>query len=288
MERRVRLYKPLGFSDIGRRDLQQDCLYPRIDSLCADDKLFIICDGMGGHAHGEIASSLVANSFSRQFHSLKNSTFGTTEFQMFLETAWSELDTYYEPELTSRQMGTTLALLYISSDRYFAAHIGDSRIYQIRPDKITDIVYRSNDHTHVSKLLANGEILPMDAIKYERRNILNKAMIPLQRYDADIYESSDLQAGDYFMLCSDGVVENLTDEMIRFIFSPYRSPEEILELIHLHCLQLSSDNNSCLIIPVNDVCENADITQFPAANLCGNILWLDDELLRESMELLDK
>ena len=84
MERRVRLYKPLGFSDIGRRDLQQDCLYPRIDSLCADDKLFIICDGMGGHAHGEIASSLVANSFSRQFQSLKNSTFGTTEFQMFL------------------------------------------------------------------------------------------------------------------------------------------------------------------------------------------------------------
>ena len=287
MAKEIKIHTPLGFSDFGQRDVQQDCTFPSVDGLSADDRLFVICDGMGGHSHGEIASKTIIDSIIKQYNSATEPFLNSKKVKVIIETAWSDLDSHYNPEFGDRQMGTTIAFLHLATNKYIAAHIGDSRIYHIRPAKVTEIIYRSIDHTHVSALLSNSDISPIDALKYDNKNILNKALIPHTRYDADIYESNDIQIGDYFMLCSDGVVENLTEEMIRFIFSPYRSPEEIFELIHLHCQQLSLDNNSCIIIPIADICNNTDITQLPANEKEHSLIWQEDELLKESIKLLN-
>ena len=273
---------PLGFSDIGNRNIQQDAIYPHIQDFSPEDRIFIICDGMGGHLKGEIASNTIVNYLCQHIKEYKENL-SVKVFKKILEAAWMELDALYDSDLGEFQMGTTLAFLAFSPQGYFTAHIGDSRIYHIRPSKITDILYRTRDHSRISILLENGDITPIEALSYENKNILSRAMIPQTRYEPEIYEGTDIKEGDFFMLCSDGVTEFLSDEMIRFIFAPYRSAEEIYTLIHLHCQHLSSDNNTCVIIPVDSISDNTLTTQLPNAESNQRPIWHDDELLRESI-----
>ena len=283
---RINIGQPLGFSDIGHRDIQQDAIYPNVIELNTSNELFVICDGMGGHTHGEIASATITNSLAQNINIYKKEP-STETFKLLLETAWNELDTYYDIKLGEQQMGTTLSFLAFTENGYCAAHIGDSRIYHIRPANITQFIYKSTDHSHVADMIDEGEISQLEALKYRGRNVLNKAMIPLSRFEAEIYESKHIKAGDYFMLCSDGVTEYLTDEMIKFIFLPYRTPDEILELIHQHCQHLSDDNNSCIIIPVNSVEEKTMHTIWPLNPSVSSRKWVNDDLLKETIKSLN-
>lgn len=273
---------PIGFSDLGERGLQEDAVRPLIDNLSSQDCLFVLCDGMGGHHRGEIASDTVANSI--QHHYKENDIDASEEsLRLLIEEAWGDLDDHYDDTVVDRQMGTTLACLLLSGFGYMAAHIGDSRIYHIRPAEITSIVYRSADHSQVGDLIAAGELSAIEALSYRNKNILNRAIMPRARYDIDIFCGSDIQAGDYFMLCSDGVTEYLTDEMLRFIFAPYRTAGEIMNLIHQHCQQLAKDNNTCIIIPVISVTEEDITTKLPNVEQELITEWKDDALLRESI-----
>lgn len=273
---------PLGFSDFGERGLQEDAVRPLIDSLSSKDRLFVLCDGMGGHHSGEIASNTIANSI--QYYCKENDIDASEEsLRLLIEEAWEDLDDHYDDTEVDRQMGTTLACLLLSDSGYMAAHIGDSRIYHIRPAEITSIVYRSADHSQVGDLIAAGELSAIEALSYRNKNVLNRAMMPRTRYDIDVFCSSDIQAGDYFMLSSDGVTDYLTDEMLRFIFAPYRTAAEIMNLIHQHCLQFAKDNNTCIIIPIISVTEEYITTKLPNVEQGLLTEWKDDALLRESI-----
>ena len=107
---RIVIDQPLGFSDIGHRDIQQDSVYPNILELSTKDDFFVICDGMGGHAQGEIASATIVNSLVQHIYMYKKEPSDKT-FKKLLETAWSELDTHYDIRLGEQQMGTTLSFL---------------------------------------------------------------------------------------------------------------------------------------------------------------------------------
>lgn len=280
--------QPKGFLDIGKRVVQQDAVYPAIQDFRDDNYLFIICDGMGGHADGEIASSTVIESIVQNYDSFKNHNQPVEAFNLLLEKAWKELDEHYDVDLGERQMGTTLAFLSFTDKGYLAAHIGDSRIYHIRPANVTQFIYKSSDHSQVAGLINDGILTQLEALTYKAKNILNKAMIPQQRYQAEIFEGNDVKKGDYFMLCSDGVLECLTDEMIEFIFAPYRSTDEIFNLIHHHCINLSNDNNSCIIMHVTGV-GNEDVINPSFTNNHSSIKqWKDDNLLRETITQYSK
>lgn len=280
--------QPQGFLDLGKRMVQQDAIFPAIQDFHDDNNLFIICDGMGGHTDGDIASNTVIESIVQNYDSFKNHNQLIEAFNLLLEKAWKELDEHYDVDLGERQMGTTLAFLSFTNNGYFAAHIGDSRIYHIRPANVTQFIYKSSDHSQVAGLINDGTLTQLEALTYKAKNILNKAMIPQQRYQAEIFEGSDVEKGDYFMLCSDGVLECLTDEMIKFIFAPYRNVDEISNLIHQHCMKLSNDNNSCIIIPVLGI-NDQDIINIPIAGNNDSIKqWKDDNLLRETITQYSK
>lgn len=254
---KIKLGQPLGFWEIGKRDTQQDSLYPLPQDLKEEDTLFIVCDGMGGHSGGEIASSTIVKGMHEYYDAFMNPQPSRERFLNLLERARTNLDSLYNEEQGQQQMGTTLTFLCFHENGYLAAHIGDSRIYHFRPGRITGLVYRSKDHTQTQEFIESGILSPIAALTYTGRNILDRAIMPRSRHEATIYESDDIEAGDYFMLCSDGVVENLTDEMLQFIFAAYRSPEECMELLKIHC-KMSSDNHTCLIIPVKEVIIEAE------------------------------
>lgn len=249
---KITLGQPLGFHNIGHRSSQQDALYPLLENLSRDNSLFIVCDGMGGHEGGEIASNTVVKGMHTYFETFMQPKPTRDGFMKLLERTQKDLDLHYDAQQGNRQMGTTLTFLCFHAGGYLAAHVGDSRIYHLRPSNITSFVYRSKDHSETAEMVEKGILKPVEALSYIGRNVLNRALMPGNRYEPTLFESDDVQAGDIFFLCSDGVTENLTDEMMRFIFAPYRSPEEMLALLNRHCA-LSHDNNTCLLIPVESV-----------------------------------
>jgi len=254
MNLQIEIQKPYAFSETGKRNNNEDSIFPERGKANEHDKLFIVCDGMGGYDGGEIASSVVCKSISSFLSEAKS--FDKNIFRQALNVAYDELDKMYESELIAHSTGTTLALLYLYEKGVFMAHIGDSRIYHLRKygDK-TKILYQSEDHSYVNDLVKLGIITPQGALIHPKRNIITKAIQPYQgqRENAEIYETQDVKEEDYFFLCTDGVLEQLDNEKLSSIFNLDVSLEKKAEIIMETCQNKSKDNFSAYLIAVKDV-----------------------------------
>jgi hypothetical protein len=147
-----------------------------------------------------------------------------------------------------------MTCLYLHKKGYLVAHIGDSRIYHIRPN--TGILYQSSDHSLVNDLLRAGELTEEQAINFPQKNVITRAMQPNleRRHKADIYSFDNVQKGDYFFLCSDGVLEQLTNETLcQILADDNLSDEQKKDAIKEVCDGKTKDNNTCFLIPVDDV-----------------------------------
>ena len=144
------------------------------------------------------------------------------------------------------------------------AHIGDSRVYHIRPGRTaedTEILFQTIDHSLVNDLIKIGELTPEEAKTSNQRNVITRAMQPCmeRRPRADIYHTSDIRPGDYFMLCSDGILEQMEDENIKHIFSEKYSDEQKVDMI-IKVTQDNRDNHTAFLVHVLDVIGDVPIT----------------------------
>ena len=204
----IRIKKPLAFSEIGRKDNQEDSTYPLTGNMSESDRLFVLCDGMGGHENGEVASRIVCDAIGYYFENHMQQEGMTVKdyFLSALNYAYDRLDE--EDTGGERKMGTTMTSVYLHSSGVLVAHIGDSRIYQIRPSLYDSksgrlgIVYQSEDHSLINDLLKIGEITPEEAENFPRKNVITRAMQPNQerRAKADVFSFDDVKPGDYFFL----------------------------------------------------------------------------------------
>ena len=262
----IKIRQPLTFSEIGRKDNQEDNVYPSAKEVTTANRFFILCDGMGGHDNGEIASDTVCRALGRYFeeHVPADSIVTTDYFKEALEYAYDKLDE--QDNGAVKKMGTTMTCLYLHKKGYLVAHIGDSRIYHVRPEN-TDlkkgrlcVIYQSSDHSLVNDLLKAGELTEEEAINFPQKNIITRAMQPNleRRYKADVFSFSDVKSGDYFFLCSDGVLEQLTNERLCEILASPISDEEKLEAIRQVCYGKTKDNFTCYLIPIDHVTSEED------------------------------
>jgi protein phosphatase len=254
MNMQIEIQKPYAFSEVGKRSNNEDCIFPEKGKATEQDKLFIVCDGMGGYERGEIASRTVCKSISSFLSETKS--FDKNIFRKALNAAYDELDKIYESGQIDYKTGTTLALLYLYEKGAFIAHIGDSRIYHLRKngDK-TEIVYQSEDHSFVNDLVKSGMITPQKALMHSKRNLITRAMQPCQqqRDEAEIYEIQDIKKEDYFFLCTDGVLEALNNDELSSIFNQNVTLGEKCEMMIEACQYKSKDNFSAYLIVVNNV-----------------------------------
>ena len=259
---KINIRQPLTFSEIGRKDNQEDNVYPSGKDLTIDSRFFVLCDGMGGHDNGELASDTVCRTLGNYFETnVPNDGIITADyFKEALAYAYDELDK--QDNGSVKKMGTTMTCLYLHKKGYLVAHIGDSRIYHVRPAKADldngrlGIIYQSSDHSLVNDLLKAGELTEEEAINFPQKNIITRAMQPNleRRYKADVFSFSDIQSGDYFFLCSDGVLEQLTNERLCEILSDNSTTdEEKLEAIRQVCYDKTKDNYTCYLIPIDRV-----------------------------------
>lgn len=241
---KISLYPPLSIHELGHRDNQEDSI------IQLDNQLFVLCDGMGGHEYGEVASQTVCQALGEWYQAKAVHPIDKPQVEDALAYAYAQLDQKDGGEL--KKMGTTLTLLYIGREGVVAAHMGDSRIYHIRPAE--GLLYQSRDHSLAFDLYQAGEISYEEMLNYGQKNVITRAMTPGEdnRMRPDIIHITDIQPGDYFYMCSDGMLERMSnDELVALLSSDASNEEKQRQLIA--ATANNQDNHTAWMIHVKNV-----------------------------------
>lgn len=262
MKYRVKVYSIYEYGkrvDSEGNPHQEDWLYPMCGEYSDEDRTFILCDGMGGHDAGEVASETVCEAMSNAIlndgHD-KDGIFTAQDLQKAVADAFDALDA--KDTGSEKKMGTTMTLLKLHNGGATIAHMGDSRVYHIRPGKSehdTTILFQTEDHSLVNELVKMGEMTHDEARHSKNKNVITRAMQPNmeKRPTAEVYNTSDIKSGDYFYMCSDGMLEQ--DEMedgsvLKRIFSNQVKSDEQRVSILRGATNENHDNHTAFIIHV--------------------------------------
>ena len=248
----MKLGMPYALNEIGGRSNQEDSIFPVKGEADESTRLFLVCDGMGGHENGEVASGLVCSTFGKLLANVDHEGFTVEMFLDALNEAYDALDREDPDPQSMRKMGTTLTFLHLNDHEVVVAHMGDSRVYHVRPSEQNAIIYQSSDHSLVNELVRAEIITPEEALTHPRRNVITRAMQPKldPRHKADVRTFNDVQAGDYFFLCSDGVLESVSNDALVEILRRDVSDVEKIEAVKALCAASSRDNFSAYLVPV--------------------------------------
>ncbi len=171
--------------------------------------LAIVADGMGGHNAGEVASGKAVGIVQKDVLG----KCGKNAKDVLVKAVNDANREIYEMSVNTRNlsgMGTTMTACVAEEHNVTAVQVGDSRLYLIRGEKITQI---TKDHSLVEMLLENGKITKEEARRHPQKNIITRAVGTDKTVEADIYEFR-AEAGDVILLCSDGLVNMVEDEEI--------------------------------------------------------------------------
>jgi protein phosphatase len=195
----------------------------------AKNRIFLVADGMGGHAAGEIASQIAASTVEELVVSRRNSDSQPEETLRLaaLEANSRIYDTQRKkPELAG--MGSTLTILSFRDDRYYIAHVGDSRAYLLRNGTLDQL---TRDHSLVWHLFESGVLRKDELASHPQKNLITRSIGPHPQVEIDL-ERGDAREGDIYLLCSDGLTDVVSDENIRAILSDTaKSPQQLGETL---------------------------------------------------------
>lgn len=246
----IKKLQALEFSQTGGRDSQQDAFWPH-SSAGGNQRVFLVCDGVGGGSYGEVASRTVCRVMGRalQQYDFTLSRLDNSRLAEALGQAYAALDE--KAVRYGRDMATTLTLICVHSGGCTMAHIGDSRIYHIRPSQ--GILYRSDDHSLVNSMVHAGVITPQQALNHPQSNVITRFMGPVNadrpRCMATVATTTDVQTGDYFLLCSDGVLHCVSDEqLVERLSTPEPDSEKLDTIARLSAS--SPDNNTAILVHI--------------------------------------
>lgn len=221
------------------------------DSGYAGKFLFVIADGMGGHAGGDVASAVITTEIRGVDHEYVSAEEALETLTSALVAANKKLaETVVEhSELTG--MGTTASAIIRIGARVALAHIGDSRIYLFRDHDLTQV---SHDHTFVQRLVEMGRITKEEALTHPRRSVVMKILGDGDSSPEIDSWILDTMPGDRWLVCSDGLSGVVPDETIRAILDSRGSASQATELLLQHSLSAGApDNVTIIVLDIDDV-----------------------------------
>jgi len=226
-----------GVTDRGRRRENNQ------DSFLAKYPLFIVADGMGGHAGGEIASQATVDRLSDMVDS------GQIDDERIVAALQLAVDDIHRhPETTDEGTGTTLTGVYLDRGddgwRWIALNIGDSRVYLERDGRLIQV---TTDHSVVQELIASGKISPEEADAHPYSNVITRAVGANELVSPD-YVAVDVVDGDRFIICSDGLTKELTDYGILHFLRENADPAEAVNAMVDAALENGGRDNVTLIV----------------------------------------
>lgn len=220
------------------------------DSGYAGRRLFLVADGMGGHAGGDIASAIATRRISEADADYANAPEAAAALEGALVAANRELaETVSEhSELTG--MGTTVSAMLLEEDRVVIAHIGDSRIYLFRSGELSQITI---DHTFVQRLVDAGRITAEEAMVHPRRSVLMRVLGDVESSPEIDSMVLDTRPGDRWMLCSDGLSGVVSfDELHELLASDAGAKQVADRLVKASLDGGAPDNVTVVVIDVGD------------------------------------
>lgn len=221
-------------SDIGRvRAANED--YFLNEKISDHEYLFIVADGMGGHQAGDVASKLASETFLDAYRSLrKKGTAVAAAMEQAVRRANSSVFRKAAAEIEKRGMGTTFTALVVSDMKGFIAHVGDSRAYLVRRNRIRRL---TTDHSFVEKLVEEGRISADEAREHPQKNVLYMSLGARESFSPEMISDLALEDGDALVLCSDGMSNMVDDETLMNVTMggyPEEAAEELVRLANEH------------------------------------------------------
>lgn len=240
-----------ALSDLGlRRQNNEDAATVRIaadsDAYRRRGHLFVVADGMGGHAVGELASRIATEALPLNY--LKSRHSGAAE-------ALREAVTFANLAIHAKgqanhdfaRMGTTCTTLVLSEDGAVIGHVGDSRCYRIRRGRIDQLTF---DHSLQWELIRRGGMSPEDVYLREPRNVITRSLGPESSVEVDIEGPYAALPGDVYVLCSDGLPNHVADDEIGAIAAHLPPADAVRLLVHLANARGGTDNVTVVVVQV--------------------------------------
>ena len=237
-------------NEIGQRPQLEDSIYPAPGKATITNKLFMACDGVGGENMGEEASRIACEGFAAFFgqNVPPRGPLSDTYIQAAQSYVLQQMRNYAVEHPEAQKMSTTLTLAYLNGNNISAAWCGDSRIYHLRKG---DVVWRSADHSLVENLVRHGEITEEEARIHPQRNVITRALSAAgSPAEIETYTIRNVQDGDYLMLCTDGVLEQIDDNRLREITLSHANNKR--SLFMEYCRDITKDNFSLYLLKLNN------------------------------------
>ncbi len=251
-------------TSVGRvRQLNEDCfatldLVRSLQSVGQPLGVYVVADGMGGQAAGEVASSTVVNALAEQAARDLLAARAGAEAQ-FDYLAWlreavnvANKAVYDKRKAAGNDMGSTLVIAVVDGNRAYVANVGDSRIYLIRPGG--EVKRLTIDHSLVERLVAINQITPEQARSHPQRNVVYRTMGDKPRVDVDA-AAHTLEVGDRLLLCSDGLTGPVDDAMLARLATGPAPQAACEELIKAANAGGGDDNITAVIVEVAQLAE---------------------------------
>jgi len=188
-----------AISDVGRKRQKNEDSYLINDEL----QLFIVADGMGGHAGGEYASRIAITTIEERFKTATEDSLGKPETLIAgaIQEAGNHIVNKAEEDRALRGMGTTVVALHIAEKKAYLGHVGDSRAYLFRDGVLEQL---TEDHSLVNEQVKSGLISEEEAKTHQFKNIITRSLGVTPEVEVDTI-TKKLKAGDAVLLCSDGL-----------------------------------------------------------------------------------
>jgi serine/threonine protein phosphatase PrpC len=226
-------------------------------SLIEDEQLFIVADGMGGHASGEVASKLAAETVGEFYQRTKDED-ATWPYKVDRSLSYIEnrlvcgikLANFRIYESANRDirykgMGTTIVAAMIKGDKIYLAHVGDSRCYRIRGPKIEQL---TRDHSLLEDYKeAKPDMTEEEQRNFPHKNVITRALGMRDTVQVDVKPHQILD-GDYYVMCSDGLSGMVEDEQIRDIIQKSKTLERVVEELVDHANRAGGTDNITTLV----------------------------------------
>jgi PPM family protein phosphatase len=227
------------------------------DDLLLASPLFAVADGMGGAAAGEVASATALRALADEFAQVTRRAGVVPSADHLVQAAQAANRAVWEQAEANpamRGMGTTLvALALVDGGRLAIVNIGDSRLYAMHHDELSQI---TDDHNLVAELVAQGRLSKEEAEFHPRRNIMTRALGVEPDVPVDLF-MLDPEPGDRYLLCSDGLPREVKDEQIASVLRRLADPVQAAqELVDEAIRRGGNDNITVVVVDVVDVVES--------------------------------
>ncbi|MCC7194556.1 MAG: Stp1/IreP family PP2C-type Ser/Thr phosphatase [Gemmatimonadaceae bacterium] len=220
----------------------------------ADERrgLFVVADGMGGHAAGEVASEMAVQIVSRNLLPIETLLDAAADERMATSIQEANRAIYDRmlAEVDKQGMGTTASVLVVAGDRFLIGQVGDSRVYLLRDGALQQV---TKDHSYVQEQVDAGRLTPEQARYHPYSNVITRCVGASEGVEVDLYRG-DVKPGDVFLLASDGLTGMVDDRRLQQILLARSSPGRIVDALIAEANGRGGlDNITAIVVQVGSV-----------------------------------